>query len=212
MEDSNLELFIARFKLDTSVSRKLSNSVKKQELLRLISKYGFPLLLIFSSNQLEEAFQMVNKYSSESSASFGHYELMVAAIQQQNNEVLTNIRKLIALKHDLNTSMIDFGVCLLEVGQVENAEKVLAGPKIYLSLDKMDYIVNREVKYKRPEVLHKLFVYFNDPRKSSGNELVSVVESAARLYGKYDHKDGRSAPYILVKNANFQVKWGSSKS
>jgi hypothetical protein len=109
---------------------------------------------------------------------------MLAAIQQQNNEVLTNIRKLIALKHDLNTSMIDFGVCLLEAGQIVQAEKILAGPKIYLSLDKMDYIVSREIRYKRPDVLHKLFVYFNDPRKSTSNELVTVLESAVKLYGK----------------------------
>lgn len=127
---------------------------------------------------------MVKKYSSESNSTFCHYELMIASIQQQNNDVLTNIRKLIALKHDLNTSMIDFGVCLLEIGQCEQAEKVLSGPKIYLSLDKMEYIVGREVKGRRPDVLHKLFGLFNDPRKSSANELEGIVESAARLYGK----------------------------
>lgn len=138
----------------------------------------------FYRNHLEEALEMVKKLSEAHSYSSFYYELMLAALHQQNTDVLTNVRRLIALKHDLNTSLIDFGVCLLEARQNEQAEKILGGAKIYLSLDKMEYIISREIRLKRPDVLHKLFVHFNDARKSSANELIGVVETAAKLYGK----------------------------
>ncbi|KAK0410410.1 hypothetical protein QR680_005115 [Steinernema hermaphroditum] len=156
---------------------------QRKRLLQLAKNNSLKQLI--DEKKLKEAFNLVRSESEARKQMFGQYPMIHACIEAENQVLMKDVFNLIVKLHDRNTAAIHFVLAFLEAGLDSSAKRMFEKHVTYLTGLKLNYIVIREARLGRPDVLHKLFELVDiDDTKATSVDLQAHL--APKLISMYD--------------------------
>uniref|UniRef100_A0AC35F1Z7 Leucine-rich PPR motif-containing protein, mitochondrial n=1 Tax=Panagrolaimus sp. PS1159 TaxID=55785 RepID=A0AC35F1Z7_9BILA len=194
---STLEKFVniigPKFNLESYVRRQLTKNIKYKEIHHAIKE-----------DNLEKAFNVVKTFDETNREVFGQLDLMAACIQKGNKPLLAKIFEIIVERYDRNTATIDLMIAFLESGSSSSAEQVYKKAKnLFLSNAKTEFLIDREKKLGKPDVLHKLFLICTDPDSLASSDAKTILEECMNLYCKLEKLDELKVLQNDIEKAKF---------
>uniref|UniRef100_A0A1I7YCX9 Leucine-rich PPR motif-containing protein, mitochondrial n=1 Tax=Steinernema glaseri TaxID=37863 RepID=A0A1I7YCX9_9BILA len=178
---------------------------QRKRLLQLAKSNALKQLL--DEKKLTEAFDLVVSESEAHKQMFGQYPMIHACIEAENQPMMKDIFNMIVKFHDRNTAAIDFAITFLEAGLDSSAKKMLEKTS-YISSSKLSYIVIRETRLGRPDVLHKLFelVDRDDSKTTSVDLATSLVPKLIGMYEAQENLEDLKRLQAEIKRVSFPLE------
>ncbi|KAK0410400.1 hypothetical protein QR680_005110 [Steinernema hermaphroditum] len=178
---------------------------QRKRLLQLAKNNSLKQLI--DEKKLKEAFDLVRSESEAHKQMFGQYPMIHACIEAENQVLMKDVFNLIVKLHDRNTAAIDFVLTFLEAGLDSSAKRMFEKHVTYLTGLKLNYIVIREARLGRPDVLHKLFelVDIDDTKATSVDLQAHLVPKLISMYDAQKNLEDLRKLQAEVKRVSFPL-------
>ncbi|KAM3717118.1 Leucine-rich PPR motif-containing protein [Dirofilaria immitis] len=154
----------------------------KEELLYSTRINAFHELI--EKGNLSQALDLLKIISAQKNSVFGQFDLMGAAIERDDIEVISGVLDLIATYHGKESSLADFCVVLLERYKKAHAMRLVQSNSFRISGTKLSYYIDREINLNRVEVIFDLFEFCIAKSILEQRDLENAVSKILTFYAK----------------------------